>query len=73
MVAQALRVLKTVAASMPDVKLNVENHDFGGVAIDNHGVPLPDSTLAACKSADAILMGTSRPCRSPKGLIKARS
>ena len=34
-----------------------ESHDFGGVAIDNHGTPLPDSTFKACESADAILLG----------------
>ncbi|OYY67451.1 3-isopropylmalate dehydrogenase [Sphingomonas sp. 28-63-12] len=32
-------------------------HDFGGVAIDRHGDPLPDATLAAARAADAILMG----------------
>jgi 3-isopropylmalate dehydrogenase len=37
--------------------LAFETHDFGGIAIDNHGAPLPDSTLAACRGADAILMG----------------
>lgn len=35
----------------------LESHDFGGIAIDNHGKPLPDSTLNACKHADAILLG----------------
>lgn len=35
----------------------LETHDFGGIAIDNHGKPLPDSTLNACKNADAILLG----------------
>ncbi|MGZ8349514.1 MAG: 3-isopropylmalate dehydrogenase [Allosphingosinicella sp.] len=34
-----------------------ESHDFGGVAIDRHGTPLPDSTLVACRAADAILLG----------------
>ena len=34
-----------------------EEHDFGGVAIDRHGTPLPDATLAACQSADAVLLG----------------
>jgi 3-isopropylmalate dehydrogenase len=34
-----------------------EEHDFGGAAIDRHGVPLPESTLAACTGADAILLG----------------
>jgi 3-isopropylmalate dehydrogenase len=30
---------------------------FGGAAIDRLGVPLPDETLAGCRSADAILLG----------------
>ena len=30
---------------------------FGGSAIDAAGMPLPAETLAACKSADAILLG----------------
>lgn len=40
------------------VKFEVTAHDFGGIAIDNHGNPLPASTLEACQSADAILLGT---------------
>ncbi|MGB0035052.1 MAG: 3-isopropylmalate dehydrogenase [Candidatus Acidiferrales bacterium] len=30
---------------------------FGGVAIDRCGEPLPEETLAGCRSADAILLG----------------
>jgi 3-isopropylmalate dehydrogenase len=30
---------------------------FGGNAIDRHGSPLPEETLDACRSADAILLG----------------
>jgi 3-isopropylmalate dehydrogenase len=30
---------------------------FGGIAIDERGTPLPDDTLAMCKSADAVLLG----------------
>jgi 3-isopropylmalate dehydrogenase len=30
---------------------------FGGNAIDSCGAPLPDETLAGCRSADAILLG----------------
>lgn len=36
---------------------DLESHDFGGVAIDRHGKPLPKSTLNACQNADAILLG----------------
>jgi len=32
-------------------------HDFGGVAIDRHGTPLPTATLDACRAADAVLLG----------------
>jgi 3-isopropylmalate dehydrogenase len=31
--------------------------DFGGIAIDNHGDPLPASTLQSCLASDAILLG----------------
>lgn len=36
----------------------MKEHDFGGIAIDNHQDPLPESTLKACQEADAILLGT---------------
>ncbi|MBF9001657.1 MULTISPECIES: 3-isopropylmalate dehydrogenase [Vibrio] len=35
-----------------------EEHDIGGIAIDNHGKPLPDTTLAACEESDAVLFGS---------------
>ncbi|KAG1761382.1 3-isopropylmalate dehydrogenase [Suillus occidentalis] len=57
-IAQATRVLELVSETSTSVKLNLESHDFGGCAIDNHGEPLPASTLEACQQADAILMGS---------------
>ena len=33
-----------------------EDHDMGGVAIDNHANPLPDSTLEAARASDAVLL-----------------
>jgi 3-isopropylmalate dehydrogenase len=33
-----------------------QDHDMGGVAIDNHGDPLPASTLEAAKASDAVLL-----------------
>ena len=38
-------------------EFTLTERDFGGVAIDNHGDPLPKSTLDSCLSADAILLG----------------
>ena len=31
--------------------------DLGGNAIDKHGTPLPPDTLAAARTADAVLLG----------------
>ncbi|HWI72039.1 MAG TPA: isocitrate/isopropylmalate family dehydrogenase, partial [Baekduia sp.] len=39
---------------VPDVE--IEEHLFGGASIDAHGIALTDATLAACRSADAILL-----------------
>ena len=37
--------------------LTFVEQDFGGVAIDKHGHPLPPETLEACKQADAVMLG----------------
>ena len=37
--------------------IQFETHLMGGCAIDATGQPLPDETLAACRSADAVLLG----------------
>jgi 3-isopropylmalate dehydrogenase len=38
-------------------ELEIEEHLFGGAAILATGTPLPDDTLAACLTADAVLLG----------------
>jgi 3-isopropylmalate dehydrogenase len=57
-----------------------ETHDFGGAAIDRHGTPLPEATLAACRDADAVLLGAvggpqwdRAPARPEKGLLELRA
>src|SRR3954453_7477332 len=47
----ALRVLGAVAGD-----LEYEEHVFGGASIDAHGTALTDDVLAACRSADAVLL-----------------
>ena len=47
----ALRVLREVAA------LDITEHVFGGASIDAHGTALTDEVLAACRTADAVLLG----------------
>ena len=57
-VAEAIKVLETIQnASSSNITFNIASHDFGGIAIDNHGDPLPESTLSACKASDAIILG----------------
>jgi 3-isopropylmalate dehydrogenase len=61
----------------------VLSHDLiGGAAIDKHGVPLADETLARARAADAVLLGAvggpkwdtlDRAIRPEKGLLKIRS
>jgi 3-isopropylmalate dehydrogenase len=34
-----------------------ETHEIGGAAIDLYGTPLPETTVNACKQADAVLLG----------------
>ena len=48
----ALDVLAAVAHD-----LSYEEHAFGGASIDAHGTALTDETLAACRAADAVLLG----------------
>src|SRR5579871_5073897 len=44
-----------VLAAVSDAE--VEEHVFGGASIDREGVALTDQVLAACRRADAILLG----------------
>jgi 3-isopropylmalate dehydrogenase len=36
--------------------VEIEEHLFGGASIDAHGIALTDEVLAACRSADAVLL-----------------
>ena len=39
-----------------DITFNFTEALVGGAAIDAHGTPLPDETLAQCKASDAVLL-----------------
>jgi 3-isopropylmalate dehydrogenase len=56
-VTEQARACLALLSARCDLDLAFEAHDFGGVAIDRDGTPLPDATLAACRGADAILLG----------------
>ncbi|MEO0981510.1 MAG: 3-isopropylmalate dehydrogenase [Pseudomonadota bacterium] len=51
-IAEARRVAEAVA---PD--LQIQDGLVGGAALDAHGAPLADETLARAKAADAVLLG----------------
>jgi 3-isopropylmalate dehydrogenase len=52
----AVVILKDCAAEFSH-HFEFAEFPFGGCAIDAAGMPLPSETLAACKAADAILLG----------------
>ncbi len=54
--AEAVRVL-TAVADLGGHEFRLEYHPMGGNAIDEFRNPLPPGTLAACKDADAVLLG----------------
>ena len=55
-VAQAERVLKTVARQFGHA-FHFVTCDIGGGAIDRHGTPLPEKTIAECRASQAMLLG----------------
>src|SRR4051812_49114719 len=56
-VTEEARSCLALLSARCDLDLTFETHDFGGIAIDRHGAALPEATLAACRGADAILLG----------------
>ncbi|MFK7858674.1 MAG: 3-isopropylmalate dehydrogenase [Granulosicoccus sp.] len=80
-IAEAQRVLDVVNDTH-QLELETQICIFGGAAYDETGQPLPDETLAACREADAILLGSiggpqydaaPRELRPERGLLQLRS
>ncbi|MHB1420131.1 MAG: 3-isopropylmalate dehydrogenase [Bacillota bacterium] len=55
-ITEAVKVLKIVGLKY-EVEFSFTSALMGGCAIDATGTPLPDDTLALCKSSQAILFG----------------
>jgi 3-isopropylmalate dehydrogenase len=55
-VAEAVRVLETIAHKNGH-QFTFTRYLMGGCSIDEYGTALTDETLAACKAADAVLLG----------------
>jgi 3-isopropylmalate dehydrogenase len=77
--AQAVGCLEQLSIEH-DLGLRFTEHDFGGVAIDRHGDPLPPETFEACRNADGILLGAvgrdqwnDCPLAPESGLLRIRA
>ena len=55
--AQAHKVLDAVRQRF-GLNITTSEYDVGGAAIDKHGSPLPEATVAGCENAHAILFGS---------------
>ena len=55
--AEAIKVLDAVKQRF-SLDFDYIQADVGGCAIDRHGTPLPDTTLAVCQDSRAILFGS---------------
>lgn len=80
-VAEAVKVLDALV-SEHGLSVSTSEHAFGGAGWDAAGNPLPEETLAACRTADAVLMGAvggpqyealERDMRPERGLLRIRA
>ena len=80
-IAAAVAVLQSVATHFGH-DFSFDEHLIGGAAIDATGEPLPAAILAACRSADAVLLGAvggskwsdpNAPVRPEQGLLALRA
>lgn len=78
--AATLPSLNAVAAKN-GFTIKYQEADIGGIAIDNHNDPFPDSTLASCKAGDSVMLACiggykwdslPRNMRPETGLLKMR-
>jgi 3-isopropylmalate dehydrogenase len=78
--AEAVKVLRAIGGRFGH-QFNLEEHPFGGDAIDLTGEPVSEETLQRCKAARAVLLGAvggpkwdnpSTSVRPEKGLLRTR-
>ena len=79
--AEAVKVIECLQTEF-GFAVELEAAAVGGAGFDEHGVPLPESTLALCREADAILFGSiggpqydtlERDLRPERGLLQLRA
>ncbi len=80
-VAEALKLLECLRRDF-GLEAELEPASIGGAGYDEHGDPLPETTLQLCRAADAILFGAiggpqydqlERELRPEKGLLRLRA
>ena len=78
--AEGVRCLRAIASRFGH-SFELTDADFGGIAIDKHGDPLPKETLDRCLDSEAILLGAiggpkwsspSAKIRPEQGLLRLR-
>ncbi|WP_019787110.1 isocitrate/isopropylmalate family dehydrogenase, partial [Streptococcus sobrinus] len=76
--AAGLKVLEALTKKI-DFAYQLDAQPFGGAGIDQSGHPLPEATLSAARSADAILLAAigspqydTAPVRPEQGLLALR-
>ena len=79
--AEAAKILDALRAA-GELDVETEQAPMGGAALDQHGSPLPERTLALAREADAILLGAvggpkwdrvARASRPEQGLLDLRA
>ncbi len=79
--AEAIKLLECLNSDF-GLSLRIERGSVGGSAYDQHGVPLPDTTLVAAHAADAVILGAvggpkwealPYEARPERGLLALRS
>jgi 3-isopropylmalate dehydrogenase len=79
-IREAESMIKALADAY-DIGMDIQSALIGGAAIDTTGNPLPDETLAACRAADAVVLGAvggpkwsdpNATVRPEQGLLKIR-
>ena len=55
-VDSAVRVLEVIGKKFGHT-FNFTPYDIGGIAIDKHGIPLPEETVEGCLNSDSVLLG----------------
>jgi len=77
----SINILKKISNKF-NFEITINEELFGGVAIDQFGVPSPDETIKSCKESDSVLLACvgdtkydslERSLRPETGLLKLRA